>query len=217
MRTTKDTREALAALAERSTSLQKEFHLRADALDADVAALAKLLPTRLFKMRVRTTRWARTSILSHAVVVAVALGFASVVAKGLVSDPRTGLVLATASVFAALLALLVGAIGALASVSGPLPWKARATVYVRHGDLSVVEGWSGTDLPETESYWKRKTCSRLLDEDDVVLASLFSELQRGVDTYFARLDVLDAAREAVAEQKTDAERRAQVQAEVSRA
>lgn len=197
-------------LVTKATSLQKEFHLRADALDADVAKLAAMLPTRRFRMRVRTTRHAQWNPIAFTLMAIAAYVGVAVPVAHYADGPTVPLVLATVGLFGALVGGIVGSIGSLAGAKVPLPYAGRVVVYVEKGHLATVpDGYEDIDRK-----WERKTCSQLIDEEGILVESLLAELRRGVDTYFARIEVLDAARDAVDAEKKRAEALAKVQGEV---
>jgi hypothetical protein len=172
-------------LRERSTSLQKEFHLRADALDADVAELAALLPTRRFKMRVLTTDRARWSPFLGAFVIMVAyVALATLLQLSLDVEPLV--------VVGVILFFMLAFSSCLHSIGGgtvPGLGRKRIVVYVRNGHLSTVK----PGYEDLDGSWEQKSCTRLVDEEHIVVASLFAELARGIDTYSERIEVLDAA------------------------
>lgn len=198
---------SVTALKVKSSSLRKEWHTRADALDANVAELAAQIPAHRFKMRVKTTRWARL----HPMVAATGLTAAYVAAAIPLSFFMDGGLLAVIGMSVVLLSYLVAALMSFTSDTIPFPTQGYVTVYVKDGHLATVK----PGYEEHSSSWEQKTCSRLLDDEGILLGSLLAELERGIDTYFGRLDVLDAGLEAAQSVKARAKERADVQSEVN--
>ena len=191
----------------KASSLRKEWHLRADPLDADVAELAKLLPTKRFKMRVRSTHCARVPpwqawlvMMSAYTVVATVTGLCTTL----------GPVLWAVGVGIGLVSAIGTAVAELGQLRVPLPWRGHVVVYVHEGHLATVK----PGYEDISSSWRNRTCTDLLDEDGIILASLFDELNRGIDMYFARIDVIEAARDAAKRHKELACERATIRAEI---
>lgn len=201
-----DTSPDVTALKVKSSSLRKEWHTRANALDADVAELAAQIPAHMFKMRVKTTRYAQLSPM----IVATGLSAAYVAAAIPLAFFVSVSALVVAGVLGMLVAYFVAAIMGLTSTPIPFPTPGYITVYVKDGHLATV----APGYEHIPTSWKLKTCTRLLDDEDILLGSLLAELERGIDTYFGRLDVLDAGREAALSVKERAKERADVQSEV---
>ena len=194
----------------RASSLRREFHTRADTLNEEVSAVVKSLPTRQFKMRVKSTH--RPRIPAHIVS---AYMFGGYVIGALGAAPFVenvgpdlfgvgigfGLCLALISMACTVLDLKIPGVG-----------LSTITVYVKDGELMLVK--EGYEEYTGSHYWTPKSCTELLDENGVVLNSLLSELRRGVDLYFNRIDTLDAGCIAIKEIKDNTSLRAQVQAEL---
>ena len=191
----------------KAASLRTEWGARARTLNANVAELAELLPTRLFKMRVLTTKratlppivaWALLTMAYIVMAVPFGMIFGGIeylILGGCLSIP---------------LFLITGVAHAL-DVRVPLPWKEHAAVYVRNGNLATVP--MGYESLSTS--WTERTCTQLLNEEGIVLSSLLAELERGVNTYFARIEVLDEGVDAAQTHVQRARERASIQAEVS--